>query len=156
VLNLRYTNFRLTYLYSYTSALLWFFYICFTLFTPLLIQQLIVAVNVPLQPSDPQGAAIWLAVVKGMTGGIPLFTHIEYALALSLFGCKIFQTLAGRSADQLIRRVALNTKTALVGAVYRKSLRIGVQGLGRFEKVCHAIPLAINCCAEYSTSRVIF
>lgn len=109
-------------------------YICFALFSPILIQQLIVCVNVPVKPTDAQGAAIWTSVIKGMTGGVPLFTHHLYALALSLFGCKIAQTICGRTADQLIRRVALNVKTALVAAVYRKSLRVGVQGIGRFEK----------------------
>lgn len=120
--------------YVYSSALLWFLYIAFATFAPLLIQQLIVVVNVPEKPTDPAGAAIWTNAIKGMTGGIPLFVHNIYILAAALWACKVGQTVAGRTADQLIRRVALNIKTALINAVYRKSLRIGVQGIGRYEK----------------------
>jgi len=120
--------------YVYSSAFLWFLYISFATFAPLLIQQLIVVVNVPPKPSNPADAAIWTRVIKNMTGGIPLFVHNIYVLAVSLWACKVGQTVAGRTADQLIRRVALNIKTALIGAVYRKSLRMGVQGIGRYEK----------------------
>lgn len=109
-------------------------YICFAVFSPILIQQLIVCSNVPAMPKDAAGAAIWSAAISSMTGGIPLFTSHLYALALALFGCKVVQTICGRTADQLIRRTALNVKTSLVAAVYRKSLRVGVQGIGRFEK----------------------
>jgi ATP-binding cassette, subfamily C (CFTR/MRP), member 1 len=34
----------------------------------------------------------------------------------------------------MIKSTALNVKTALIGAVYKKSLHLGPQGVGRFEK----------------------
>jgi len=72
--------------------------------------------------------------IKEITGGIPLFTPTIWVLALSLFGVKILQTIFGRTSENIIKNAALSVKTALVGAVYKKTLRLGPQGIGRFEK----------------------
>jgi hypothetical protein len=108
--------------------------ISFALFGPILIQQLIICISAPPKPSTPQGAEKWKQEIEAITGGIPLFTAHLYILALSFFSAKVLQSICGRTSDQLIRGTALNIKTALVGAVYRKSLRLGVQGVGKFEK----------------------
>jgi ABC-type multidrug transport system fused ATPase/permease subunit len=121
-------------LFSLTSALLWFISILFGLFGPILIQQLIIAANAPERPKDPQGAKMFDAGIKEVTGGVPLFTPTLWILALSLFGSKVLQTILGRTSENIIKSTALNIKTALIGAVYKKSLRLGPQGIGRFEK----------------------
>jgi len=72
--------------------------------------------------------------IKQITGGIPLFTPTLWVLALSLFGVKVFQTIFGRTSENIIKSTSLSVKTALIGAVYKKSLRLGPQGIGRFER----------------------
>lgn len=116
------------------SALLWFMSILLGLFGPILIQQLIVAASAPARPKDPQGAKAFDDAIKKITGGVPLFTPTLWVLALSLFGSKALQTILGRTSENMIKNTALNVKTALIGAVYKKSLRLGPQGIGRFEK----------------------
>ena len=121
-------------LFSWASALLWFLSILLGLFGPVLIQQLIVAASAPERPETPEGARIFDDAIKHITGGVPLFTHSLWILALSLFGVKVLQTIFGRTSENIIKSTALSVKTALVGAVYKKSLRLGPQGIGRFEK----------------------
>lgn len=104
------------------------------LFGPILIQQLIIAANAPPRPTDPQGAKMYDDAIKQVTGGVPLFTPTLWILALSLFGSKVLQTILGRTSENMIKSTSLNIKTALVGAVYKKSLRLGPQGIGRFDK----------------------
>lgn len=116
------------------SAFLWFQYICFAVFTPILIQQLIICAGAPPKPSDPKAAEAWEQVIKTDTGGIPLFTTNLYILAVSFFASKLVQTVCARTADQLTRKTSLNMKTALAGAIYHKSLRMGVQGVSKFDK----------------------
>jgi hypothetical protein len=118
----------------YTSVFLWFMYISLALFGPLLIQQLIICAVAPPKPSDPQAARNWEDAIKATTGGIPLFTTNLYVLAVSFFLNKLFQAIFGRTSDQMIRGTALNVKTALIGAIYHKSLRLGVQGVAKFDK----------------------
>lgn len=108
--------------------------IIFGLFGPILIQQLIIAASAPPRPKDPQGAKAYDDGIKQITGGVPLFTPTLWVLALSLFGSTIFQSVLGRTSENMIKSIALNIKTALIGAVYKKSLRLGPQGVGRFEK----------------------
>ena len=104
------------------------------LFGPVLIQQLIVAASAPQRPKTPEGGKIFDNAIKEITGGVPLFTPTLWVPALSLFGTKVFQTIFGRTSESIIKSTALSIKTALVGAVYKKSLRLGPQGIGRFEK----------------------
>jgi len=104
------------------------------LFCPILIQQLIIAASAPERPNTPDGAKAYDDAIKQITGGVPLFTPTLWVLALSLFATKIFQTIFGRTSENMIKSTALNVKTALIGAVYKKSLRLGPQGVGRFEK----------------------
>ena len=120
--------------FSFASALLWFMSIVLGLFGPILIQQLIIAANAPPRPTDPQGAKMYDDAIKQVTGGVPLFTPTLWILALSLFGSKVLQTILGRTSENMIKSTSLNIKTALVGAVYKKSLRLGPQGIGRFDK----------------------
>lgn len=141
-----------SFISSVTSALLWFLSITLGLFGPILIQQLIVAANAPERPKDPQGAKTFDDAIKQVTGGVPLFTPTLWILALSLFGSKVLQTIFGRTSENMIKSTALNVKTALIGAVYKKSLRLGPQGVGRFEK--GYILNLVNVDAE-AVSRVI-
>ena len=104
------------------------------LFTPILIQQLIIAASAPERPKTPEGAKAFDDAVKEITGGVPLFTPILWVLALSLFSTKVFRSIFGSTSENMIKSTALNVKTALVGAVYKKSLRLGPQGVSRFEK----------------------
>ena len=123
-----------SFLFSWTSAFLWLLSIVMSLFGPILIQQLIIAASAPERPSTPEGAKAFDDAIKEITGGVPLFTPTLWILALSLFGTKVFQTVFGRTSENMIKSAALNVKTALIGAVYKKSLRLGPQGVGRFEK----------------------
>jgi len=123
-----------SFLFSWISALLWFLSILLGLFGPILIQQLIVAAGAPERPKTPEGAKAFDDAVKEITGGIPLFTTTLWVLALSLFAVKVLQAIFGRTSENIIKSTALSVKTALVGAVYKKSLRLGPQGIGRFEK----------------------
>jgi ABC-type multidrug transport system fused ATPase/permease subunit len=118
----------------YTSIFLWFISTSLALLGPLLIQQLIICAVVPAKPSGPQAAKYWEDAIKATTGGIPLFTTNLYVLAVYFFFTKLGQTLFGRTADQMTHGMALNIKTALIGAIYQKSLRLGVQGVARFDK----------------------
>lgn len=104
------------------------------LFGPILIQQLIIAASAPERPKTSEGANMFDDAIKEITGGVPLFTPTLWVLALSLFGTKVFQTISGRTSENMIKNTALNVKTALIGAVYKKSLRLGPRGIGRFEK----------------------
>jgi ABC-type multidrug transport system fused ATPase/permease subunit len=122
------------FFFSLISALLWFLSIIMGLFGPILIQQLIVAASAPERPKTPEGAKAFDDAIKQITGGVPLFTPTLWVLALSLFGTKVLQTIFGRTSENMIKSTALNIKTALICAVYKKSLRLGPQGVGRFEK----------------------
>jgi len=123
-----------SFLFSLISALLWLFSILLGLFAPILIQQLIVAASAPERPETPEGAKAFDDAIKELTGGIPLFTPTLWVLVLFLFCVKVFQTIFGRTSENMIKSTALSFKTALIGAVYKKSLRLGPQGVGRFEK----------------------
>ena len=120
--------------FSWASALLWLLSTLLGLFAPVLIQQLIVAASAPERPKTPEGAKMFDKAVKEITGGVPLFTPTLWVLVLSLFGAKVLQTILGRTSENMIKSTALSVKTALVGAVYKKCLRLGPQGIGRFEK----------------------
>lgn len=102
---------------------------------PLFIQQLIVAASAPPPPAGPpEAVAAYNAAILVTTGGIPLFTHSTYAIGGIMLGLKLTYTLCGRATDQIVRRRGLNIKTVLVGAVYKKALKLSAKGSQKYSR----------------------
>lgn len=117
------------------SGILWFFSVCSSILAPLVLQQIIVAASAPPPPKGSAAAlATYNAVIKENTGGFPLITHDTYVLAGFLIGLKLFYTFCGRSSDQFVKRMALNVKTALISAVYKKSLHLSAENSQKYGK----------------------
>lgn len=117
------------------SGILWFLSVCSAIIAPLMLQQIIVAAEAPPPPiGNATALAEWTAVIKSDTGGFPLIIYNTYALAGILMGLKLAFTLCGRSSDQLVKRMALDVKTALISAVYKKSLRLSAENNQKYGK----------------------
>lgn len=102
---------------------------------PLFLQQVIVAVNAPPAPTNNATAlAEYNDVIMQNTGGFPLFLDNTYKLGGILLGLKLAATLCGRSSDQLVKRMALNVKTVLISAVYKKTLRLSAESSQKYNK----------------------
>lgn len=110
------------------SGVLWFLSICSAILSPLMLQQIIVAAEAPVPPiGNATALAEWTSVIKSDTGGFPLIIYNTYALGGILMGLKLVFTLCGRSSDQLVKRMGLDVKTALISAVYKKALRLSAE-----------------------------
>ncbi|KAF9233981.1 P-loop containing nucleoside triphosphate hydrolase protein [Melanogaster broomeanus] len=117
------------------SAHLWFLSTASAILAPLVLQQIIVAANAPPAPTGNATAlAEWTTVIEGSTGGLPLFVDNIYALGGILMGLKLVFTLGACSSDQLMKRMAINVKTALISAVYRKTLRLSAESNQKYGK----------------------
>ena len=117
------------------SGLLWFISIGSNVIAPLFLQQIIVAKNAPPAPTNNATAlAAYNDVIKQNTGGFPLFLDDTYKLGCILLGLKLASTLCGRSSDQLVKRMALNVKTVLISAVYKKALRLSTESNQKYNK----------------------
>ncbi|KAI6120491.1 P-loop containing nucleoside triphosphate hydrolase protein [Pisolithus croceorrhizus] len=103
--------------------------------SPLFLQQVIVAADAPPAPTNNATAlAEWDVVIKENTGGFPLFLDNTYKLGAILLGFKLASTLCGRSSDQLVKRMAMNVKTVLISAVYKKALRLSAESNQKYNK----------------------
>lgn len=117
------------------SGILWFLSICSAILAPLMLQQIIVAAEAPPPPiGNATALAEWTSVIKSDTGGFPLIIYDTYTLGGILMGLKLVFTLCGRSSDQLVKRMALDVKTALISAVYKKSLRLSAESNQKYDK----------------------
>ncbi|KAF9229004.1 P-loop containing nucleoside triphosphate hydrolase protein [Gyrodon lividus] len=117
------------------SGFFWLLSIISAILAPLMLQQIIVAANAPLAPTGNATAlAEWTAAIEENTGGFPLFVDNTYALGGILIGLKLAFTLFGRSSDQLVKRMALNVKTVLISAVYKKALRLSAESNQKYGK----------------------
>lgn len=126
---------NLCYVHRFWSGLLWFLSITSLVLAPLFLQQIIVAANAPPAPiNNATALAEWNAAIKENTGGFPLFIDNTYKLGSILLGLKLAGSLCGRSSDQLVKRMALNVKTVLISAVYKKALRVSAESSQMFNK----------------------
>lgn len=117
------------------SGVLWLLSICSAILAPLMLQQIIVAASAPPPPaSDAIALAEWTSVIEGDTGGFPLIIYNTYALGGILLGLKLIFTFCGRSSDQLVKRMAMDVKTVLISAVYKKSLRLSAENSQKYGK----------------------
>ena len=100
-----------------------------------MLQQITVAASVSAPPTGNATAlAEWTSAIETSTGGFPLIIYNTYVLAGVLLGFKLIFTLCGRSSDQLVKRMALDVKTALISAVYKKSLRLSAENNQKYGK----------------------
>ncbi|KAJ3165062.1 hypothetical protein HDU88_004781 [Geranomyces variabilis] len=107
------------------SGLLWLVSICTTLMVPICLQQLLVISTLRDLPEGlNDGSAARNYVIDNLTGGMGNFFQNGYTAGGVLFAITIVGTLAGRTSDQMLRTLALNVRTALIGAVHRKALYI--------------------------------
>ncbi|KAG6334434.1 hypothetical protein ID866_4655 [Astraeus odoratus] len=119
----------------FISGLLWFISISSNILAPLFLQQIIVAANAPPIPTNNATAlAEFNDIIEENTGGFPLFLDSTYKLGSILLGLKLASTLCGRSSDQLVKRMALNIKTVLISAVYKKALRLSAESNQKYNK----------------------
>lgn len=117
------------------SGLLWLISVSTIIMSPLFLQQVIVAASAPPAPTNNATAlAEWNAVIEENTGGFPLFLDNTYKLGAILLGLKLAGTLCGRSSDQLVKRMAMNVKTVLISAVYKKALRLSAESNQKYSK----------------------
>ncbi|KAJ1561710.1 Multidrug resistance-associated protein 1 [Cladochytrium tenue] len=63
-----------------------------------------------------------------------LFMANGKAIAAVIFALQICATLCGKSNDQIMRTIAVNSRTALIGAVYEKSLRLSGKSAQEFSQ----------------------
>ena len=109
----------------FISGVFWFFSISSAILAPLVLQQIIVATNAPPPPTaNVTALAEYNSYIKSETGGFPLIVYNTYVLGGILMTLKLIFSCCGRSSDQLAKRMALDVKTALISAVYKKSLRL--------------------------------
>ncbi|KAJ3146080.1 hypothetical protein HDU86_000537 [Geranomyces michiganensis] len=107
------------------SGLLWLVSICTTLMVPICLQQLLVISTLRDLPEGlNDGSAARNYVIDNLTGGMGNFFQNGYTAGGVLFAITIVGTLAGRTSDQMLRTLALNVRTSLIGAVHRKALYI--------------------------------
>ena len=93
-----------------------------------MLQQIIVATNAPPPPTGNATALVeYNSYIKLQTGGFPLIVYNTYVLAGILMALKLIFSFCGRSSDQLAKRMALDVKTTLISAVYKKSLRLSAE-----------------------------
>jgi ABC-type multidrug transport system fused ATPase/permease subunit/acyl-CoA synthetase (AMP-forming)/AMP-acid ligase II len=117
------------------SGVLWFLSVCSAILAPLMLQQIIVATNAPAPPvGNATALAEYNSVIESDTGGFPLIVYDTYALAGMLMGLKLIYSFCGRSSDQLVKRMALDVKTTLISAVYKKSLRLSAENNQKYGK----------------------
>lgn len=117
-----------------------------------MLQQIGVATNAPPPPiGNATALAEWTSIIEVSTGGFPLIVHNTYALGGMLLGLKLVFTFCGRSSDQLVKRMALDVKTALILAVYKKSLRLSAENNQKYGKGYIMNLLNVDC---ESVSRV--
>jgi len=74
------------------------------------------------------------SAIEQADGGFPLIVYNTYILGGILMGLKLIYTLCGRSSDQLAKRMAMDVKTALISAVYKKSLRLSSEDSQKYGK----------------------
>ena len=119
----------------FISGVFWFFSVCSAILTPLVLQQIIVATGAPPPPTGNATAlAEYNSYIRSETGGFPLIVYNTYALGSVLMGLKLIFSFCGRSSDQLAKRTALDVKTALISAVYKKSLRLSAEHSQKYGK----------------------
>lgn len=100
-----------------------------------MLQQIIVAVNASPPPTGNATALTeYNSIIESTTGGFPLIIYNTYALAGVLMGLKLIYTFCGRTSDQFVKRMALDVKTALISAVYKKSLRLSAENNQKYGK----------------------
>ncbi|KAI9329924.1 P-loop containing nucleoside triphosphate hydrolase protein [Zopfochytrium polystomum] len=63
-----------------------------------------------------------------------LFMPNGLSIAFTIFGLQILSTLFGRSYEQIVRTVTINARTALMGAIYEKSLILSGEARQTFSK----------------------
>ena len=117
------------------SGVFWFISICSAILAPLMLQQIIVATNAPPPPiGNATALAEYNSAIESATGGFPLIVYNTYVLGGLLMGLKLIFSFCGRSSDQLVRRMALDVKTALISAVYKKFLRLSAENNQKYGK----------------------
>ncbi|KAG9315666.1 hypothetical protein JVU11DRAFT_3312 [Chiua virens] len=117
------------------SGILWFLSVLSSVLSPLVLQQIIVAANAPPPPTGNATELVaWTSAIEEETGGFPLIFYNTYILASILLVLKLIYTFCGRSADQLVKRMALDVKTSLISAVYKKSLRLSTENNHKYGK----------------------
>ncbi|KAI9355950.1 P-loop containing nucleoside triphosphate hydrolase protein [Zopfochytrium polystomum] len=81
-----------------------------------------------------------------------LFMPNGLSIAFTIFGLQILSTLFGRSYEQIVKTVTINARTALLGAIYEKSLILSGEARQTFSQgqILNLINVDIQSLTEFS------
>ncbi|KAI8817409.1 P-loop containing nucleoside triphosphate hydrolase protein [Fimicolochytrium jonesii] len=77
-----------------------------------------------LSPMFIQQALIYVQPVEQRTSADDLWLNSGLGISFILFGLQLGLTLSAKTAEQMLRKLMINGRSLLIGAVYEKSLRL--------------------------------